>query len=230
MQAGDDSAAAVAARINVTYPGLATTKDGGKRLRLEHATRVRVTADPAFDMIGLPIEDRDVAALASESYVVPIVFAFDRFAEVCSSAIEIPIEANRIGLWVGVEGRDTTTHNRWGIQFHAMWSNGDEGEPPYTTAIGTNETIADPSPIYPSGDEAVGAITLLHSNSFILVGSVEGFKFVRYMEYEVPIGAKRMRLFTTGAASTEANPYTTTNPPPLIAPALSCAAFVGVRS
>lgn len=226
MLAGDVTAAAVADRINLTFPGLASVFNGS--VLLTDLVQVAVTAISQDDFlkIGLPIVNRDTGAPASSALVVPIDPHPSEFNDLVSTNhIDLPDNANTLGVWASVAGNDA--QNDWGAQFVVMWSNLTEGEPPF---VGFGAVDAEEDSIaLPSSPESFNARFDAYLASHLLVGATNGLGFYRLFNFKVPIGATRARIFIQSAMSNGANPYSATNPPPRIPPTFRCVLHGGAR-
>jgi len=227
MLAGDITAAAVAARINLTFPGLASVFNGGVLLTDLNQVAVTAISQADFLKIGLPIINRDVAAPASSALVVPIDPHPSEFNNlVASNYIDLPDNANTLGVWASAAGNDA--QNDWGAQFVVMWSNLTEGEPPFAGVFGATDAEED-SIALPSTPDQFNARIDAYFASHLLVGAQNGLGIYRLFNFKVPSGATRARIFVQGAMSNGANPYSVTNPPPRIPPTFRCVLHGGAR-
>lgn len=193
MLAGDVSASLVAARINTTFPGLASVNgDGG--VRLVDGTSVQVTTISAPDQakIGLPAA---MVRDASAGYVASVrpdrTFDPDR-TDFASQPIAIPDGANRIAAWLKVLGNDAT---EVGSKFTFAFSNGTEGVISTTViqgALSSQATLA--------SDEGF----LLYEptiEQFYIGSQGPNLGFTFPVELEVPPGATEFQVVVAGAVS-----------------------------
>jgi len=225
MHAGDTTAAAVAARINGVFPGLASVVDG--HVRLTHATQVSVTATSNYTRIGLPIENRNIATPLRPYVKSALQPQQDRIAEFTSANyIDIPDNVNRLGLAVWIES-PTGTSTLWGADFMVLWSDNAvlEGWTLKGAIIAGNDPVID----WVTTDDPMGSVERYSYMVRRQVSSAPGFEIPHYHEFEVPIGMKRARVYVRGMASIEATPFTPVNPPPVEAVQVFAIGYLGVR-
>jgi hypothetical protein len=227
MLAGDNSDIGVRDRINATFPGLASVQNG--RIVLTDLAQVAVTSISQADflLIGLPELGVDTAAPASNQ-IRPQFDPNPGSDWFSVDYIDLPDNANKLGVWVYLAGNDEDS--RWGAEWGIVWSNGVDGEPPYTgAAFGAYTEVINPASVFPSmadefSSQAEGYLQLYHT-----VGASNGVGFRRIYEVDVPIGATRARVFVRGVASNGATPYTPANPPPRRPPVFGAALIGGAR-
>ena len=189
-------------------PGTVAAEDAwGGRLRLGHASRVRVTAyggtggaAAAFAVIGLPIEDRDVGAGAVASMRVDP----SPNAQQISDPVAVPSGANFLTLWIKPTAGSSTAFES---QFAVAFDDGTEGVPvPAADAVAPLLDLAVP-PLVHARASAAAMDRKVDIDIFRLVGIQTGaFLLWMPLEYQIPAGATTVRVValstegTSGAA------------------------------
>jgi len=144
----------------------------------------------------------------------PIEQGVDRLAEFTTSDYyTIPNNVNRLAAIVTAKANsDTPTGVMWGI----VWSNETEGEPPYTSQYGVMSDIIDPNLDWGDPLDGQPATAFSQSQTFTLVGLLNGFPLQRLVEVDVPIGVTRARVWVFKAANRL--PVSAGNPQPISGP------------
>jgi len=243
MQAGDIDANLVADRINTRFPGIAVPHNVGRRLSLRYQTGIEVeSCRETFRKIGLPNEKRLVTP-PSPIYKPPLVRSKMRNAERSSLPVDVPNEANKLGLWMTLlpDVADYSDFNPWGLVVLPMWSNGviDDISPTHVGAIpivNSGDPWSNHSDFNPVRNFAMlGDARFLAGSAYMMPTENEPYScsLSRYLELDVPVGATTFRLMLGEFRSmNNEGPdfYGMVDIPPMYPPNFACSAVFGVRN